>query len=101
MGWSRFLLLLGVGLCGADRLTGADEAAAVTDEKILKAVNVDTTDQALLNYLRSRTLTEVDQEKVKTLIRQLGDDSFQIREKASAGLLALGPAVEPMLRKAT
>jgi hypothetical protein len=40
-------------------------------------------------------------EKIKELIKQLGDDSYAVREKASAALVALGQPALPLLREAT
>jgi HEAT repeat protein len=97
----RFLLVAvalfgAVGLCAA----GGSVHAATTDEETLKAANVGTTDQALLEFLRRRTLSDADRDRMKLLIQQLGDDSYQVREKASAELLGRGAAAEPLLRQA-
>src|SRR5438067_51637 len=54
---------------------------------------------ALLHFFRQRVLPEADKQRVRTLIKQLGDDSFRVREKASAALVSLGPGVAPMLRQ--
>jgi hypothetical protein len=42
----------------------------------------------------------VDAAKLPPLIRDLDDDDYDTREKASAGLKRFGPAAEPALRKA-
>ena len=44
--------------------------------------------RACCDYFRSRTLNEVDAVKTQALIRQLGDESFEVRENASARLAA-------------
>jgi HEAT repeat protein len=54
----------------------------------------------LLAYFRRRTLTDADQEQIQTLVRQLGDDAFEVREKATAALSALGSRAAPLLRQA-
>jgi HEAT repeat protein len=40
-------------------------------------------------------------EKIKELIKRLGDDAFAVREKATEDLVALGKAALPLLREAT
>ncbi|HEV3235511.1 MAG TPA: HEAT repeat domain-containing protein, partial [Gemmataceae bacterium] len=47
-----------------------------------------------------RTLGQSDRERIVGLIKQLGDDSFQVREKASADLIALGPIAVSYLERA-
>lgn len=53
---------------------------------------------ASLDELRRRTLTDETQARALALIRQLGDDTFRVREKAQAELKAMGAAVLPLLR---
>jgi HEAT repeat protein len=55
---------------------------------------------ALLGFFRQRTLSDTARDRVQVLIRQLGDDSFDVREKASANLVALGPPIVPLLHRA-
>jgi hypothetical protein len=76
----------------------SDRAAA--DETILKSAGVGLDNDSLLRLFRQRTMGEADRERIKTMIGQLGDDSFEVREKASSGLVAVGTAAEPMLREA-
>src|SRR5262249_26215942 len=76
----------------------ADLSAA--DRQLLKNAGLLGSDRALLDYLRKRALLPADRAHIKTLISQLGDDSFAIREKASQGLVAYGMAAQPMLREA-
>jgi HEAT repeat protein len=54
----------------------------------------------LLEEFRKRTLPEAERDKVLALIRKLGDDSFDEREKATTALSALGGKVAPLLRQA-
>jgi HEAT repeat protein len=76
----------------------AQDASA--DEKTLKQANIGTDGPALLAYLKQRTLDDAQVGKIKTLIRQLGDDDFQTREKATEELPAYGAAAVPLLNKA-
>jgi HEAT repeat protein len=70
------------------------------DEETLKAGKLNTDGPALLDYLRKKTPAGGNTAKINTLIEQLGDDSFEKREKASAELIAMGAAALPQLRQA-
>src|SRR5262245_10884658 len=61
------------------------------DEAALKEAKIGTDGPTLLHFFRQRVLPEADKQRVRTLIKQLGDDSFRVREKASAALVSLGP----------
>jgi HEAT repeat protein len=54
----------------------------------------------LLDDLRKRTLTEANRVKSQTLIRQLGDDDFTVREKAVREIRKTGGTMLPLLRQA-
>src|SRR5439155_24686324 len=66
----------------------------------LKDAKLSTDGPALLDFFRKQTLKDADRDKIQALVRQLGDDSFDVREKASAGLVALGNGARPFLEKA-
>jgi HEAT repeat protein len=68
------------------------------DERLLREKAVPAAPAALLAHLRSHTLTPARRERIARLIRNLGSDMFEEREKASAGLLEAGPAALPLLR---
>ena len=53
---------------------------------------------ASLEEFTKRTLTEADREKAEKLIRQLGDDDFDVRQKAKTELKNMGVLVVRMLR---
>jgi HEAT repeat protein len=55
---------------------------------------------ALVGEVRKRTLRDTDRGKVQALVRQLGAETFDLREKAQRELLAMGTAVIPVLRLA-
>jgi HEAT repeat protein len=55
---------------------------------------------APLEVFRKRTLTDADRVKIQALIRQLGDDGFDARERAQAALAEYGSGVAPLLRQA-
>lgn len=54
----------------------------------------------LLNEFRQRSVNDPDREKTETLIKKLGDDAFDVREKATADLIAMGSPVALLLRQA-
>lgn len=53
-----------------------------------------------LDEFRKRTLTEQDRERGQALIGRLGDDDFDVRQKATNDLKALGAIMAPLLRQA-
>jgi len=71
----------------------------VADEQILKTARIESNGPALLEYFRRRVASPFDVEKVRALIAQLADDSFELREKASRALIAVGEPVVPFLRQ--
>jgi hypothetical protein len=73
---------------------------AAADEKALRAAGQAVTGPALLELLRKQTPPAVDPEAVRRLIRQLGDDDFDTRQKASAELVKLGSPAAVYLREA-
>jgi hypothetical protein len=70
------------------------------DRQILQAAGVDPEDAGLLQFFRTRTLQGQDLTRIQSLIRDLGDESFEVREKASVGLVELGPVAEAHLKEA-
>jgi hypothetical protein len=69
-------------------------------ERILRDAGVPTDGQGLLAYLRARTLSVQDQERLGAMVRLLGDSDFETREKASKDLILAGRAALPHLRSA-
>ena len=57
--------------------------------------------EKLLPEFTQKIPTPEDQKKIKELIRELGDDNFETREKASMKIKALGDLVVPSLRSLT
>jgi hypothetical protein len=70
------------------------------DEQVLKTARIESDGPALLEYFRRGIATPLDLDKVKALIRQLGDDSFEVREKATQALIAIGEPAVPFLQQA-
>ncbi|MBI1917111.1 MAG: HEAT repeat domain-containing protein [Planctomycetes bacterium] len=92
-----WVLALWPGLSVAPVRAGQPEE----DEVTLKEAKLQTDAPALVEFFRKRVLPENDHQRVHTLIRKLGADAFAVREKASTELIAMGPAIAPLLREAT
>jgi hypothetical protein len=76
----------------------ADQIAA--DERVLQAVKEKTDGPSLLTYLKKRTYPEADPKRVAHLVRELGDRSFVVREKAQSDLIDLGPSALAAVKEA-
>jgi HEAT repeat protein len=70
------------------------------DEQILKQAGIATDGAGLVSFIRQRTIDVADEAHIKALVRQLGDDQFKVREKASRQLVRLGARVRPFLQAA-
>jgi hypothetical protein len=103
MGWNRCRCLLVVCLLGwLGRFAGAAVPAPLRgDEQKLESAGLATDGPALLNFFRRQTLTLAVRERIATLVQQLGDKSFKIRDKASAELPTMGMIAVPFLRQAS
>ena len=73
---------------------------AAADEKLLRDAKIDVSGPALLAFIRTKIVSPERLAKARALIRQLGDDSFRLRERASKELVALGSMALPLLREA-
>jgi hypothetical protein len=80
----------------------AGPPAPATDEQILQAAQIGNDDSSLIAYFRQRTVGDTDRQRIETLIRQLGDPAYAVRERAGAELVACGlPAVGPLRQAQT
>ncbi|MFO0877306.1 MAG: HEAT repeat domain-containing protein [Gemmataceae bacterium] len=61
---------------------------------------LDSEEPTLLDELKKRTLTEIDTNQAASLIEKLGDDSFEVRQKAEDELRKLGSRIIPLLKQA-
>ncbi len=92
-----FFLSTAVALCGQQ----ADSpGTARYDEELLRQAGVTPSGEALATYFAERSPPDADLAKIDGLVRQLSSTEFDEREKASARLLALGPAAAPALLRA-
>jgi hypothetical protein len=63
-------------------------------EQTLKGAGVATDGPGLLAFFKTRTVSPEDQDRLARAVRLLGDEAFEVREKASKDLTAAGrPAV--------
>jgi hypothetical protein len=88
--------------CGAALAALTAVAFAATgdqarDEQLLQTAQVGPDGPALLDYFRQRTVGAADRKRIESLIRQLGDPAYAVRERAMADLVACGlPAIGPL-----
>jgi hypothetical protein len=95
VGWSVCVVLLG----GLPSALAAD--APSEDEQMLKQAGIAVDGPGLVAFFRQRTADVADEPRIKALVRQLGDDQFKVREKASRRLIHLGVRARPFLQAAT
>lgn len=74
-------------------------AAVADDQQIVRNAGLNVDGPSLLAFLNSRSLDESDVRQIELLVRQLGDDDFDVRERASRQLIARGRAALPFLHK--
>ncbi len=70
------------------------------DIETLKAAGIPNEGAALLKFFKQRTVTQADRERLLELIRQFGDESFDVREKAAEEVENIGLAAIGLLRQA-
>jgi len=74
--------------------------STTADEAVLKKAQITTDAASLLEQLRKLKPSGVDPDQIRALIRKLGDDSFEVREKATEALTAMGEPAVPFLQEA-
>jgi hypothetical protein len=79
---------------------GSEPDPVAQDEAELRSARVGTDGPALLEFLRQRAGTDAGRARARELVKQLADDSFERREKASEELVKLGRVALPALREA-
>jgi hypothetical protein len=83
-------------------LTGSarGEDAAARDEQAVRESGIPTDGPGLLAFFRNRTIDAGDAERLAKLVKQLGDDSFVVREMASRQLVGIGARARKVLAEA-
>src|SRR5262249_12237223 len=98
---STYTLAIFLALMSCRPGVADDRAAEIAEaEKALKNANIATDGPNLLDYLRTRTLSEAQVKGLAANIPKLGDKDFATREQASAALREAGNAVLPLMREA-
>src|SRR5258708_7893629 len=92
------LLLVCLSLGPSARPDQVEELAA--DVKALKDAGVAADEAGLLAFFTKHTVSDAHRRSIGELIKQLGDNNFQVREKATRELKALGPAARAALQQA-
>jgi HEAT repeat protein len=69
------------------------------DESVLKAVKLQTTDDALLDFFRKRTPPAPARALLVAVVKQLHAAEPAVRDAAQAHLIAVGQAAVPLLRE--
>jgi hypothetical protein len=77
-----------------------DVDCAALPEQVLRTANQPSDGPALLDFFRRQTPSAGDAERIRRLIQQLSDDTFAVREKASASLVEEGGRAVARLRQA-
>src|SRR5262249_21093336 len=74
--------------------------SAKQDAKLLQGQKIAADEASLLAFIKKRTLSKSDQNRLRNLVTQLGSKTFRIRNKASKELTLYGSAALPYLRPA-
>src|SRR5437660_1613980 len=74
-----------------------EDAELKAAEALLRDGKVGTDGPALLRFFRERTPSPAQRERLARLARELGDDEFEVREKATRALIAAGRPAVPFL----
>lgn len=93
----RILVTAGAAMFAAAVCIAAGPGISQDDEKLLKSAQIGTDGPALLAYLKQRTIGDAERSRIESLIRQLGSQSYAIRERATNDLVTVGvPAIGPL-----
>jgi outer membrane protein assembly factor BamB len=81
--------------------TTTTTSTLVSDEEALKQAGLTASEAGpLLDYLKARTLTDADQNKIGDIIKKFGADDFEVRVKAAEEVERFGPAAIGPLKTA-
>jgi HEAT repeat protein len=81
-----------------DVMLGSDPATQATTVAAWTAWWQASDGLSLLEFFRKRALSAERRERIQSLVRQLGDDTFEVRERATTTLVLLGTTAAPLLR---
>lgn len=86
------------GEAPAKESKGKEEEPGTAELEILKKANVGSDAAELLNFFKVRTLPDDERPTTVRLVRQLGAESYRLREEAAVRLVTAGPKVLELLR---
>ncbi len=95
---SRWLLV--ASLVATLPAAAPGDPAAPADERTVQAAGLTADGPTLVSFFRTRGKADADGEHLRALVRQLGDESAAVRDRAAAELVAWGPLAVPVLRQA-
>src|SRR5262249_12880773 len=93
-------LACGLAYLGLSGHVGTRPEELAQDEATLKSAGFASTGPDLVRFFRARTLSDADLDRLRTCVKQLGDKSYQVRQKAQKELITAGPLVTPLLTEA-
>jgi outer membrane protein assembly factor BamB len=98
----RSRVIPGLGACLLTWLlvAGSRVGAEGADDQLLRNNRLPTDGPGLVEFFRQRAAGAGDVDRLKALIRQLGDDDFYVREDAARRLVSLGGRCKLSLRDA-
>src|SRR5262245_30937403 len=70
------------------------------DEQTLRDAGLALDGPALLGYIRKRSATDEQRQKILALIRKTGDESFPVRQRASTEIESFGYTAIGLLKQA-
>jgi len=92
--------LLTVGLMFSLLTVCQLQAQSDADLAILREFKVEPTTAGILDYLKKRTPAKQTLDKIDTFVSELGDEEYSVREKATRGLIEIGPLARGKLAMA-
>src|SRR5579884_3187205 len=96
---TRWLVIASL-VCGLTTAAAPGDPPAAADEKTVQAAGLSADGPTLVHFFATRGKADADGEHLRTLVRQLGDESAEVRDRAAAELVAYGPLALPVLRQA-
>jgi HEAT repeat protein len=102
MVWNRFAcwFVLSLLCCLSGLVDAAAPSALSNDEQKLADAGLGTDAASLLRFFHGQSLTASTRDRLATLVRELGDKSFKVRDRASTELSMMGMVAVPSLRQA-
>jgi HEAT repeat protein len=81
-------------------VTPVSPGAGRSDEELLQSEKIATDGPSLIEFFRKRAQEGANRGRLQTLVAQLGDDDFEVREQASSQLVQIGVRAKSVLLEA-